>query len=244
MISYGSDATIEATVVRSTAPQASDGHLGYGLELRHHTETDQRGTATIRSSLIEGNTQAGVAIADTDVTIESTIVRDVLAGFQGWGAGIAVDDSPDVPARTRVEIRGCVVERTIGFGVEVLGADLVVEGTRVAETAPLPDGRFGDGVAMAAFQAEATTVVTRSLVENNGRAGITSFGGFLTLGATTVWCNPVDIAGEVLPLAGDIPDRAPTFDDQGDNVCGCAGATIACAAEAANLEPPPPIPSE
>jgi hypothetical protein len=148
-----------------------------------------------------------VAIAEAPVTIESTIVRDVLAGVDGWGVGIAVDNGDVVPERTLVDIRGCVVEQTLGFGVEVLSSDASVESTRIARAVPLADGRFGDGFAMAAFDAEVTGTVTRSLLEMNGRAGITNFGGHLTLGTTTVSCNPIDIAGEVLEVEGNAPDR-------------------------------------
>jgi hypothetical protein len=56
---YGSDATLEATVIRGTLPQPSDGDLGWGIEVRAHTATGQRAAATIRSCLIEGNTQVG-----------------------------------------------------------------------------------------------------------------------------------------------------------------------------------------
>ena len=62
-----------------------------------------------------------------------------------------------------------------------------------------------------------------------------SFSTSLTLSASTLECNKLDLDGETLL---GVPY---TFTDEGGNTCGCGGETWACKVLSTALAAPPPI---
>src|SRR5581483_11727495 len=70
----GSDATIAATAIRDVAPE-SDGSYGRGVDVQ---STDgRRATLTMQSSVVERCFDIGVFAQASDVTVASSIVRDM-----------------------------------------------------------------------------------------------------------------------------------------------------------------------
>ncbi|XYI01547.1 right-handed parallel beta-helix repeat-containing protein [Sorangium sp. So ce1128] len=106
----GSDATIEATVVRATQP-SSDGTEGTGILVRYNLDTDERARVTVRACLVEQNHDAGVLVVGSDATIEDTVVRATHPSSGGtYGGGIVVHYDPDTGERASVAVRACLVE--------------------------------------------------------------------------------------------------------------------------------------
>jgi hypothetical protein len=70
----GSDAFVEATIVRDTQPQVSDGFFGRGIGLSSYPAFGERAKATIRGSAVERTFDLGVFAIDSDVTLEASYV--------------------------------------------------------------------------------------------------------------------------------------------------------------------------
>ncbi|WP_437521417.1 right-handed parallel beta-helix repeat-containing protein [Sorangium sp. So ce726] len=144
MVVLGSDATIEATVVRDTQPRQSDALHGYGISIEYDHATRERSDVTLHSSFLEGNHVHGVAVHGSDATIEATVVRDTRENGDGTsGAGVAIQDDGE---RASVALRSSLLEQNRGIGMIVRGSDATVEATVVRGTQPTSDGTNGHGV--------------------------------------------------------------------------------------------------
>jgi hypothetical protein len=72
-------------------------------------------------------------------------------------------------------------------------------------------------------------------IERGVRAGLAVFGGGASIASTAFECNLIALDSE---LAGPVQSH---LDDAGGNVCGCAGASIACTVQSSSLAPPAPV---
>ncbi len=232
----GSDALIEATVVRDNVSQPSDGLYGDGISAIDHPSSGLRASLVLLRSMIATNAATGVLTGNSDLTIESTVVRDTWpeAAFNEFGIGIAVQDNPTTGGGSVATIRGCSVQGSRHTGILAYGSSATIETTLVRATAVQhSDGLYGDGIAVVTGVVPGAAItVDRCRVEANERAGVTSFGGWLGLRATTLECNPLQLTGSAMAGVDFV------FEDLGDNLCGCGGTSDACKAVTADLEPP------
>jgi len=83
----------------------------------------------------------------------------------------------------------------------------------------------------------ATALVMHTRIENSARAGVSNFGGDVGLEGVQLECNTIALASEVLPII----ERPSTFDDRGNNLCGCGEIVSECKAISSGLEPPEPL---
>ncbi|WP_437758974.1 right-handed parallel beta-helix repeat-containing protein [Sorangium sp. So ce1389] len=171
----GSDATIEATVVRATQPRA-DGLFGRGIVVQNGNFTGERANVTVRACLIEENHEMGINVAGSDAIIETTDIRGTHPSADGRrGAGIVVEDDPDTGERAKVTVRACLVEENHEMGINVAGSDAIIETTDVRGTQPSADGARGAGIAIEddPDTGERADVTVRTcLVEQNQRIGV------------------------------------------------------------------------
>lgn len=232
----GSAVDFEQIISRGTLPQQLDGLFGRGLEFQADLETAIPSTSTIVGSLFEANHSAAISVAASSATIRGVLVRDNIESpnpNDGGGRGIHVQASRDqrVPPAT-VVVRGSRLERNGDVGIISVGTKLDILGVAVLETHAKADGRFGDGIVFTSEIAVASGTVANTLLTNNARAGLASFGGTVTLVDNTMVCQAFDLNAE--PLA----EHVTTFEDQGGNLCGCPDATEACRSVSAGLQPP------
>jgi hypothetical protein len=184
----GSDAIIEATVVRSTLPDALGG--GHGITIEIEPDTEARANVVVRACLVEQSLEAGVLVVGADAIIEATVVRFTAPNAQGdIGNGIAIQDDLATKARAGVTVRACVVEQNQGLGVSVLGSDAIIETTLVRSTLPNGQGETGRGIEIGndiETGARGNAVVRACLVEQNHDVGIYVGGSDATLEATVI----------------------------------------------------------
>jgi hypothetical protein len=189
---------------------------------------------TIQRTLVDRNTEDGMFIGGSDVTIESTLVRDTQPSSDlasGRGLEIVFDHRTD--QRASAILRWSLVDSCSDVGILVAGSHAVVEGTAVRATAVrASDGLFGDAVDVVAQYAPAVAHITGSYAGSSARAGVVSFGADIALGASVLHCNLIDLCAQHF-LASE-----PSFVDLGDNMCGCGAETTACQLISSNLEPP------
>jgi len=178
----GSDATIEATVVRSTQPR-SDGTGGTGIAIESHPSTYERAKLTLRSSLLEQNHAAGVFIVGSDATIETTVIRATQPRSDGtWGHGMVIQDDAAAHERSEVALRTSLLEHNHEIGVSASASAATIETTVVRATQPRSDGTFGQGIAIV----EGTLSLRASLVEQNRDVGVAVVASDATIEATVV----------------------------------------------------------
>ena len=75
-----------------------------------------------------------------------------------------------------------------------------------------------------------------SRIEASARAGLSSFGAAVDIGATSFECSPIALDGEEqlgVPFA---------LQDLGENDCGCSGAAATCKVLSSALQPPKRLP--
>ncbi|WP_437501078.1 right-handed parallel beta-helix repeat-containing protein [Sorangium sp. So ce1099] len=186
---YGSDATVEDTVIRSTRPGA-DETGGWGIGIGDDAATGERAAVSVRACVIEQNHEAGVYVYGSDAAIEATVVRDTQPsadGTRGWG--IAVKDSAAAGERAIVSVRGCAIEQNHEVGVLVHGSDAAVEATVVRDTQPSAAGARGWGIGVqdsAAASERATVSVRDCVIEQNHEVGVYVYGSDAAIDASVV----------------------------------------------------------
>ncbi|AUX39976.1 uncharacterized protein SOCE26_013710 [Sorangium cellulosum] len=185
----GSDATIEASVVRGTQP-SGEGRGGWGIAVRNDPDTGERASVTVRACLIEANHRVGVGVFGSDALIEASVVRGTQPGEDGTGGlGIEVSDGLSTGERASVTVRACVIERNHDIGVAVIGSVATIEATVIRGTQPRPDGRGGPGIGVMEDREtgeRAIVTVRACLIEQNHKAGVFVSGSDATIEASVV----------------------------------------------------------
>jgi hypothetical protein len=121
---WGSEVTIESTVVRGTLPDGN-GAFGRGIDVQPHLETGQRSKILLRSSLVEDNRSFGVLVHGSDATIEATVVRATQPNGDGDGGdGIAVFSRLSYPASATLQ--GVRIEDNARAGVSFFSATVTL----------------------------------------------------------------------------------------------------------------------
>ena len=156
-------ALIESTVVRETTANAA-GEAGYGVQ------AFGGGQVTIIDSLVDGNTEGGLAYTDvgTDVSMERTIVRNTLPDLAGqYGYGVQAKSG------ARLSLLQCAFEANVEVAVSLTGADTTatVDGTVVRDTLPNANGEFGVG--LEAWEGAQVTVL-ESVFERNAYVAVSA----------------------------------------------------------------------
>jgi hypothetical protein len=226
------DATIDTTVVRRTQPQRAANVRGHGIDVV--SNGTGRGVLTLRDSLVEDCMHAGVLVDGSDVTISGVIVRRTAPQVDGtFGVGLVVQNDTADSGRSNATISSSVLDGNSTSGFYLVASDAVVDHLLVRGTTAEPsDGYFGDGVTVFAQVGPATLTMTASRIESNVRAGLSSFGGAVSIATSTFECNAFHLDGEA--FAG----VAYSFTDGGGNACGCNGTPVACQVLTSGLAAP------
>jgi hypothetical protein len=188
----GSRAVIEATAIRSTLPQPTDGLFGFGVEGGISPESGATADLTIRSSVIEDNRGDGFVLGGGVATIESTIIRGTLPrdGTQMLGRGISVQADQSSGAPSSLSLRSSVVESNHDVGVFVSGAAALVEATVVRGTQPrAADMAFGRGIDVRTDMVtgvRGSVTLRSSIVEDNHEVGLLLDGADGTIESTVI----------------------------------------------------------
>jgi hypothetical protein len=185
----GSEATIEASVVRDNKPNA-DGLLGRGIAAQMDLDTLERATLMLRSSLVEKNHDTGVLAAGAEVSIEESIIRETQPQSDGtWGVGVQIQGNLMTPERSALTLRASLVEQNHGMGVGLIDADATIEFSVVRGTQPNGNGMHGRGIEVATDLdplIRSTLALRSSLVEQNHDVGLVIHGSVATIEASIV----------------------------------------------------------
>jgi hypothetical protein len=142
-------------------------------------------------------------------------------------------------------VQSTLVERTLEGGIIVLGADGLVANSIFRDSVGLAGGRLGDGVMVSSLvpltptspvQPETASIGLEGCrIQNSARAGVSTFGGQVSLKGNRITCQAFDLDREnLVDLVGEMLD-------QGGNQCGCPDADSDCKLVSVNLEAPAPL---
>lgn len=140
---------LDATIVRDTRPADFDGTIGRAVALQDFEGCDVRSTGTVRWSVLERSHEVGFSVIGSDVTLESSIVRDTAPQQSDLmlGRGINVQVNPETGERANLTIHGSLVEGNREVGVAVIGSDVTIEQSLIRETqARALDDRAGRAI--------------------------------------------------------------------------------------------------
>ena len=245
----GSEATVESSVIRRTAPNALYEDGGRGLSAQacfadNGCMPTSHSLVTVRGSLVASNHDYGLFVSSSEASLIDSVVGDTVPreADQNRGRGVGVQYSCDAAggceatAGATMDVQGSLIENNHDLGFVVTGSVATIDRSIVRNTRPCAaDDLYGDGVALFSHLAPATTTVTRSRIEDSSRGGLSNFGGAASLQGTLIRCAAFDLNGETYE------DLEPAFEDLGDNLCGCPEATEECRLVSAGLNPPDPV---
>ena len=187
----GSDATIEATVVRG-AQRDNDEGSGHGIEILN-SEAQTRARLRLLGSLVEQNHEIGLVVQSSDATVENTVVRNTSPNRVGkFGWGIEIDNFSTTNERTTLTLRASLLDHNHEVGVLVFASDVTIEATVVRATQPTNDGIRGFGLLIQSnpnTNGRSAMALRNSLVEQNHEAGVAILGSDATIEGTLVRAN-------------------------------------------------------
>jgi hypothetical protein len=187
----GSNATVEATVVRDTLAQESDQGAGRAVNVNPAATTGERSTLVLRSCLLDQNRDVGVFVSGSDATVEGTIVRATQPQIfdQSSGRGLNVQES-STGQPANVTVRGSLVLANHDLGVYVQGSTTTLDGTVVRDTEPrASDGEVGEGLGVQdnpSTGQRGSAMVHWSVIEGNHAVGVSVIGADATLEGSIV----------------------------------------------------------
>ncbi|MGZ3451137.1 MAG: right-handed parallel beta-helix repeat-containing protein [Polyangiales bacterium] len=134
---YGATLTLDRTVVRDVGP-ADDKDRGMCVSLESNLERKKPGTGTITNSLLERCHDSGITAFGSDVTVEKTLVRDILAkqNDKTFGTGVAVLRDDAIKRSSTAVLRDLVLSNTTAAGVYVQTSSARLEHVSVVDTHP------------------------------------------------------------------------------------------------------------
>lgn len=219
----GATAVVESTLVRDNV-----------RDMQHESGVDaQEADVTIRRSAILDHAHLGLTLEAASVLLESSVVRGVRPTTDA-GDCVAVRWLLDGNmAPSSLTVRSSVIEDCVETGIAAVESSLVMENTIVRGVKSREDGLFGDGVAVLTGPlALGSLQITGGRIEEAARAGISTFGGKVDIGFSSISCAKFDLVGEQI-------ESAPfSFNKTGDNVCGCPDTTELCKVDSPGIAPP------
>lgn len=146
---------------------------------------------TVRRSLIERASGAGLYASGSRLTVEQSVVRDT--NDIGLGTGILAELNPGNGRRAEAEIRGSLLERNDEAGLGLACADGTVEASVVRDqtsSGGSAEGAIGVFSRVPSFGAARNHLtIASSVVEQSEGCGIVVWGGDGLVEATTVRGN-------------------------------------------------------
>jgi hypothetical protein len=211
----GSEATVEASVVRATALDAEE-LVGRGVNVRADPTTGAPSTLHLQRSLVEENHQLGVFVEGSSATVDASVVRRTLPAH-GFGRGVNVQADPTTGSPSTFDLQHSLVEQNHQVGVVVAGGEATIEASVVRETQPNVLGYHGRGVQVQMHPTTGTAstlLLESSLVEQSYEGGVYVIDADATLASCVVrdsLPNGDDRLGEGVSLASALGNASATI---------------------------------
>ncbi len=236
VLAEGALVTVRASVIRDISPDALG--AGRGIEIRATSPGRVETKLQVSGSVIEGAHDVGISSWNADLTVDSSVVRDVgrklVDRCLGNGLRARYDllrDAGDLGLR--LSVKDSLIERTREAAIHVEGGSARVETSIVRGTssAACRTG-LGDGIAAYASPAGPARVeIAKTLILDSTRAGVAVFSGEAEPRTSALIESSVIECGR--PSLGGRDASAEVR----DALCGCNGSWSRCDGAVAELEP-------
>ncbi|RLB63965.1 MAG: hypothetical protein DRI90_05725 [Deltaproteobacteria bacterium] len=134
LLVLGSEATLDSVAISTTAAHPSEGVHGRGLIAQLSQETLDPSRVTMRHSLIEDSTEAGLFVAGAEVIVEDSVVRRTRRrpadDFFGDGVVAVVLPSTEGTAPTSLRLERCWIGQNDRAGIASFGAPTIIGATQ------------------------------------------------------------------------------------------------------------------
>ena len=175
---------------------------GRGVAVETIPGFDYQASANVRCSLVEDAREAGVLAIGSSVTAHAVEVRAIRQGLNSYAAGFAHQALIGFEVESAFTATHCEVTDVDGFGLVSIGEHSGIHDSIIDGIQSWPDTElYGDGVAVVSFRIgdvyvhPASADVTGSIVRHSVRAGISSFGGNVTIADDLLDCNAITLNG-------------------------------------------------
>ncbi|MBW2527702.1 MAG: hypothetical protein JRI23_26205 [Deltaproteobacteria bacterium] len=142
---FGSEVTLESTLIRDAVPLLNPERTNAGLYLMEYMGT--AAAATVSGTVIENVYGLGIYAYESSIDLVGTTVRDTepdaLTGSWGWG--VTVQDGSALSATPEARLEHCSIEGSVDTGVALFDATATLDGVRIRDTRANADGEFGRG---------------------------------------------------------------------------------------------------
>jgi hypothetical protein len=223
----GTSIEVERSVIRHTLD--SDFDPGRGVSVELSTFSGAPASLILRSSVVRGSRESGVAILGATAIIEGSVIVDSQPASDGrFGQAVTAQRLDAVPADAA--ITDSYLGDSHAFGISVLHSKATLERVSInSVVAQAIDDGFGDGLVVAGQAAEVT--LSRSYIGGAARAGVANFDATATLEGVALDCNTIHLNGESLTTPY-------SFSFEGGNACACGDVAEDCKVLSSSLEPP------
>jgi hypothetical protein len=186
---FGTDATVRASVVRDTLPQQSDRSSGRGFQTNCFGAVC--GHLLLDGSLVTGNRKAGISLFGTSATVSGSMVQNTLPDASDLSGGRGINaQCDDLGSCGSLVVEASLVAGNREMGIFTSGVDTTVRASAVRDTLPEESSqRFGRGIDVNCDPEVGvcgSLTVEASLVAANRDAGIVTFGVETTIRASVV----------------------------------------------------------
>jgi hypothetical protein len=170
----GSDARLEAVLVRATQPVGPRSQrTGLGVSMEVDADTGAPSNAVMSGSVLAENATVALLVGGSTAEIDNTVVRDTLPGQGAYGRAVHAQTDLDNTQRTSVTLRRMLVERHVESSIAVLASDAKLDDCVVRDTPPNFVGEYGRGVTIQQLDgSRAAATIAGTLLERNQESGI------------------------------------------------------------------------
>jgi Right handed beta helix region len=200
---FGSRATVERSIIQNTVPNPA-GVFGRGVNAQYRPDFDLRSEVTLRQSVVEDAFSVGAFAANSDLTIEDSVIQRVAPDIADPGANLVGVQPSSLASDTigsNLTLRRSRLNDAEGAGVFASGSQVDIESVVVRDVIPDLQGKYGRGVYLRADEgtgqrSEAT--LRGSIIERSHDVGLITFGSRATVEGTVV----KETSADVLSLGG------------------------------------------
>ena len=183
---FASTVSLTDVVIRDNGSAPSLPTRERGIDIETDIDLGLGADVEVRHAVIEQHGDHGIYASGAQLSIDSTLVRDVDARASddlfGRGIGIQLDIPTGLGATGT--ITGTVIERTTDSGLFVYAANASASGLVVRDTKPRPDQNFGRGLTVRQGETAAERAIftlTSSLVDRVFDVGVFVSGSDVTV---------------------------------------------------------------
>jgi hypothetical protein len=192
----GADAVIADTTVRDVFALALGGR---GMSLETHPMSAERSSVSVSSCVIERTSHAGIVALGSDLTVDTSVVRDVVVDASDPNArGISAQVSAETAQASQAIVRSSVVQGVWGAGVGAIGSSIDISSVAVLDTLLTGEG-ISRGINIQLNAADQPVHLYNVLVRGSAEFGVAIIDAAATL-------DLVHVEDSVAPSGGIFGD--------------------------------------